>query len=73
MKTRRQQTRQDEQRARVKRRRRTRGGPVEAKHGERSQSGVRIRSTKAWAAYVKERTARMKLAEQKRSELPWNA
>lgn len=72
MKTRRQQTRQDEQRARVKRRRRTRG-PVEAKNGERSQSGVRIRSTEAWAAYVKERTARMKLAEQKRSELPWNA
>lgn len=51
MQTRRQKTTQDAQRARVTRRRRRRG-PVEQRHGERSQSGVKIRSVAAWKAWL---------------------
>lgn len=53
MKTRRQMTNQDAQRAKHRRKRRGRG-PVESMlHGERSQSGVKIRSKPAWQAWLK--------------------
>lgn len=43
-------TNQARQRAKHRQRRRSRG-PVELKHGARSQSGVKIRSVAAWRAY----------------------
>lgn len=46
----RQTTNQARQRAKIKQRRRRRG-PPEPQHGERSQGGVKIRSTAAWMAY----------------------
>lgn len=52
MQTRRQRTRQDAQRAKVKARRRYRGPADEKQHGERSQSGVKIRSKAAWKAWL---------------------
>lgn len=52
----RQTTNQGQQRARVTRRRRFRG-PGEVKHGERSQSGVRVRSAEGWKAWVARRKA----------------
>lgn len=51
MRTRRQQTRQDAQRAKHTRRRRSRGAADVKQHGERSQSGVKIRSKEAWLAW----------------------
>lgn len=59
----RQDCNQAQQRAKVARRRRTRGAP-ELKHGARSQSGVKIRSREAWAAYVAYR--KIVLAENRR-------
>lgn len=53
MKTRRQMTNQDAQRAKHRRKRRSRGPVLSMIHGERSQSGVKIRSKEAWAAWKK--------------------
>lgn len=59
MKTRRQQTNQDAQRAKHKHRRRFRG-PAEAQHGGRSQSGVKIRSVAAWKRWSAGHDAKVK-------------
>lgn len=57
----RQTTNQAAQRAKVSRRRRFRGAP-EKQHGERSQSGVKVRSTAGWRAYLVRRGAAVKAA-----------
>lgn len=73
MRTRRQRTKQDAQRARMSQRRRFRG-PPERQHGERSQSGVAVRSIVAWKKYVARATAKFKEV-QRREELKagWRA
>lgn len=58
----RQTTNQAAQRAKVSHRRRSRG-PSESKHGERSQSGVKVRSTAGWKAYLVRYKARFDKAK----------
>lgn len=70
----RQSTNQAQQRAKVSQRRRTRGPADEARHGQRSQSGVRIRSHAAWNAWLAyQKIARAEVRRLEQMKADWRA